>query len=120
LVGMKRVPMTTQGAYGRSVIVEDLFEIGERRTIFQHRELAVRIAYVVSGAKFNRLYIQRGKLLENRGQRQLRQQRGKHSDTHSIIVSSPRIPGRHAPGQEQATANGYTRHDRPLWVMFQR
>ena len=53
-VGMQRVSVAAQRADGEAVVVQLLLEFLERRRVFEHRELAVRIAGIVARTKFNR------------------------------------------------------------------
>jgi hypothetical protein len=65
------------------VIGQNPLQLGERRPIFQHGELAVGIAGIVSRAEFDRIDMERREFLEDRRQWKLRQQGGKDSDTHN-------------------------------------
>jgi hypothetical protein len=67
LVRMQRVSMTTQGADLGTVIGQDLMKLRERSGIFEHRELAVGVAHVISGAQFDGINVERRELLENHG-----------------------------------------------------
>ena len=51
------------------MIGQHLLKLGEGCGIFEHRELAVRIAGIVSRAQFNRVNVERFEFIENRGQR---------------------------------------------------
>ena len=71
-IGMQRVAVTTQRADGHSVIGQNFLELSQGVGIFQHRELAVRVARIVSRAEFHGVDLQRRKFLEHRRQRKLR------------------------------------------------
>ena len=70
-------------------------KLGEGCGIFEHRELAVRIAGIVSRGEFDGVDLQRREFLENRGQRKLRQQGSKDSNAHKAFLSS-KSNGRHS------------------------
>ena len=83
-VGMERVAVATQCADAESMVREDLLEVTQRRTVIEHGEFAMRIAHIVPGCQLNRIDIERRKLFKNRFQRQLRQQRRKDPNSHSL------------------------------------
>jgi len=83
LIGMQRVAVTTQGADGRAVIGQNSLKLGKSRGIFEHRELAVRIAGIVPRAEFDGFDMERRLFLENRDQPKLRRQGRKDSNTHN-------------------------------------
>jgi hypothetical protein len=62
---MQRVAMTTQGTDADAVVGENPLKLGEGRSVFQHRELAMRIAHVVPRGKFHGINMQFRKFLEN-------------------------------------------------------
>src|ERR1700722_422684 len=82
-IGMQCVAVRTQGTDAGTVVRQNLLKFGKRGSIFEHRELAVRIAGIVAGAKLDRVDTERLEFLENRSQWKLRQQRGKDSNTHN-------------------------------------
>ena len=64
------------------MIGQNLPQLGKRRQIFEHCELAVGIAGIVPGAEFDGVDVERREFLENRRQRELRQQCSEDSDAH--------------------------------------
>src|ERR1035438_8897547 len=50
---MQRVAVTTQGANADAMIAKNALEISKGRSVFKHGELAMRIADIVSGGKFD-------------------------------------------------------------------
>jgi hypothetical protein len=81
-IGMQCIAVTTQGADRDAVVGQHFLELAEGRGILEHREFAVRVARIVSRGEFDGIDLQRRKLLENRGQRKLRQQRSEDSNAH--------------------------------------
>src|SRR5580698_8686187 len=81
-IRMQGIAVRTQSADMRAMVGEHLLKFREGATIVQHRQFAVRITRIISGAKFYGIDAQRGKFPENVRQRKLREQRGKHSNTH--------------------------------------
>ena len=77
--------MATQGADGGAVIVQNSLKFGERGGILEHREFAVRIAGIVARTEFHGIDVERLEFLEDGGQRKLRQQGGKDSNTHKAF-----------------------------------
>ena len=66
---MQRVTVTTQGADGGAVVGQNFLKLGEGGGIFEHGELAVRIAGIVAGTEFYGVDMKRLEFLENRVQR---------------------------------------------------
>ena len=98
LVRMQRVAVTAQGADGDAVIGQNFLKLGEGGGVFEHRELAVRIARIVAGAEFDGIDLERYEFLQNRSQRKLRQQRRKDSNAHDgfYLLESSGVTGRAA------------------------
>jgi hypothetical protein len=64
---MQRVAVTTQGANADAMIAKNALEISEGRSVFEHGELAMRIADIVSRGKFDGANLERREFLENYG-----------------------------------------------------
>jgi hypothetical protein len=92
---MERIAVAAQRADSGFVVGQLAFELVESRGIFQHAKVAVCVARIVAGRKFNRMNIERLELGEHVFERQLRQQRCKHSEFHSDAflpaVSAPNV-----------------------------
>ena len=86
-IRMQRVAVTTQRADLRAMVGQDLLELSQCRRIFEHRELAVSVAYIVSRGQFDGINMQRREFLEDDRQRQLRQQRSKDPNAHNPVLS---------------------------------
>src|SRR5271156_7200776 len=82
LVRMQGVSVTAQGADLRPMVGKHLLKCGKGAAIVKHRQLAMRISRIISGAKFDSINAQRSELLENVRQRKLTEQRGEHSNAH--------------------------------------
>ena len=55
LVRMKGIAVTAQSAYGCAMIGQYSSKVGESRTVFKHRELAVRVSGIVARTEFDRV-----------------------------------------------------------------
>ena len=74
--------MAAQGADSEPVIIQFLLEFFQLFFIAQHGKLAMRIAWIIAGAEFDRVNVQAFQLLKYFVERKLRQQRGKTSNSH--------------------------------------
>jgi hypothetical protein len=52
--------MRTQGADADAVVGENSLKLGESRGVFQHRQLAMRIAHIVSRRQFDGINMELG------------------------------------------------------------
>ena len=69
---MKRVAVATQGADCSAVIGQNFLKLGEPGSIFEHRQLAVRVAGIIPRAEFDGFDLKRLEFLQNGRQRKLR------------------------------------------------
>src|SRR5439155_13570702 len=90
LVGMQRVAVTAQRTDGEAVVGKLLLEVEQLRYFVQHRELAVRVAGIIARAQFDRIDIDALQFLQNVVERHLRQQGGKYTDSHVILLGKDR------------------------------
>ena len=79
---MEWISVSTARTNGEALVVQLLFEFCEFLAVFPHGQLAMRIAGVVSGTKFDRRNVESFELLKNLIKGKLRQQRGKTSNSH--------------------------------------
>ena len=68
LVRVQPIAVAAQSADGEAVIAQNLLELRQCRRVFQHRELAMRIADVVSRPQFDGTDVEFVELIENRFQ----------------------------------------------------
>jgi type 1 glutamine amidotransferase len=126
LIRMERIPVTTQGTDADAVIGHNLLELTKRGGILEHRELAVRIAGIVSGSKLYGINLQGRKFLENRGQRQLGQQGCEDANAHNDFLSPRKSYPKNETGHSTAAAVCYLnafegdhlRHTRIATLLF--
>ncbi len=71
-IGMQRIAMRAERADGKSVVGEFLLELFQRDAILQHRQLAMRIAGIISGAQFDGRDVQGAQFFEHFFERELR------------------------------------------------
>jgi hypothetical protein len=66
--------MAAQGADGYAVVFETLFEFFKRRSVIEHGQLAVRIAWIVAGAEFDGRNVEGFQFGDNRSKGELGQE----------------------------------------------
>ena len=71
---MQRIAVAAQRADAETVVVKLLLELVKLRLVVEHRQLAVRIARIVSCTQLDRIDVELLELFENFIQRKLRQQ----------------------------------------------
>ncbi len=82
-VRMQRIAMAAQRADRDAMIGEDLAKFVECLRVVEHGELAMRVARIIACPQLDRVDVKSLELVENRGQRQLREQWGKDADFHA-------------------------------------
>ena len=68
---MQRIAVRAERADGESVVVELLLELLQRGAVLQHRQLAVRIAGIISGSKLHSVDVQGLEFFEDLVKRKL-------------------------------------------------
>jgi hypothetical protein len=84
---VQRIAMAAEGTDRKAVVLQLLLKLFQFTLALEHRQLAVRIAGVVTGAQFNRVDVERLELLDDFIKGELRKQGSETSNSH--VVKTP-------------------------------
>ena len=91
LVGMERVAVGAQGAYGDALVLELLLELLDLGGLPEQIKLQVRVTGIITGPQLNRADAERLDLLDDLIQAKLGQQSCKESDFHRVSPHGRRV-----------------------------